>query len=80
MTHCTRPPGFEPNADGSVTIYLQHQSPGLDRKQTGCPHLMVLSHWPYFFTGRSRLFLMVVGSLARLRKHDIFNRRISWNC
>jgi hypothetical protein len=32
-----RTPGFEPNDDGSVTIYLQHESPGPDKEANWLP-------------------------------------------
>ena len=30
-------PGFEPNDDGSETIYLQHESPGADKESNWLP-------------------------------------------
>lgn len=47
-----RTPGFEPNADGSVTIYLQHKSPGPDKESNWLPApdgpfaLALRIYWP----------------------------------
>jgi len=47
-----RTPGFEPNADGSVTIYLQHESPGPDKEANWLPApdgpfaLALRIYWP----------------------------------
>ena len=32
-----RTPGFEPNENGSMTIYLQHESPGPDKEANWLP-------------------------------------------
>jgi len=32
-----RTPGFAPNEDGSVTIYMQHESPGPDKEANWLP-------------------------------------------
>ena len=47
-----RTPGFEPNADGSLTIYLQHASPGPEKEANWLPapdglfSLSLRIYWP----------------------------------
>ena len=41
-----RTPVLQVAADGSVTIYLQKDSPGPDRSPTGCPHPRATSARP----------------------------------
>jgi hypothetical protein len=47
-----RTPGFSPNEDGSVTIYLQHESPGADKEANWLPApdgpfaLALRIYWP----------------------------------
>ena len=47
-----RTPGFRPDPDGSVTIYLQHQSPGADKESNWLPApdglfaLALRIYWP----------------------------------
>jgi hypothetical protein len=47
-----RTPGFSPNKDGSVTIYLQHKSPGADKESNWLPApdgpfaLALRIYWP----------------------------------
>ena len=47
-----RTPGFEPNEDGSVTIYLQHESPGPEKEANWLPApdgpfaLALRIYWP----------------------------------
>ena len=47
-----RTPGFTPDADGSVTIYLQHESPGADKEPNWLPapdgpfSLALRNYWP----------------------------------
>ena len=49
---------MEPNlirdADGGITLYIQHESPGRTRSRTGCPHRRDRSSWCYASIGRSR--------------------------
>ncbi len=45
-------PGMKKNADGSLTLYIQKDSPGRRRKPTGCPrptapiYLVMRLYWP----------------------------------
>jgi hypothetical protein len=47
-----RTPGFTPNEDGSVTIYVQHESPGADKESNWLPApdgpftLALRNYWP----------------------------------
>ena len=47
-----RAPDTTPNADGSVTLYIQHQSPGADKESNWLPApkdkfiLMMRLYWP----------------------------------
>ena len=47
-----RTPGFKPNEDGSVTFYLQHESPGADKETNWLPapdgpfSLALRIYWP----------------------------------
>jgi hypothetical protein len=43
-------PGMKTNEDGSLTLYIQKDSPGAE-KETGCPLRMVPSIWSCAFTG-----------------------------
>ena len=50
MTELT--PGFAPNEDGSLTVYLQHESPGSEREANWLPvsdgpfALALRIYWP----------------------------------
>ena len=45
-------PSLVPDQDGGYTFYVQNQSPGQDKKPTGCPHrtgpfaLVLRLYWP----------------------------------
>ena len=47
-----RTPGFNPNKDGSVTIYLQHESPVADKESNWLPapegpfYMAMRIYWP----------------------------------
>jgi hypothetical protein len=47
-------PQLKKNDDGSLTLYIQKDSPGKARSPIGCPRLTVRSIWSCAFTGRRR--------------------------
>ena len=47
-------PQLKKNPDGSLTIYIQHDSPGKDKEATGCPRRTARCSSRCAFTGRRR--------------------------
>jgi hypothetical protein len=62
----TKSKSMKPNADGSLTIYVQHNSPGGDKETNWLPAPKDDFPCTYEFTGRRRNLWRASGSLRTL--------------
>jgi hypothetical protein len=61
-------PDLKKNADGSLTLYIQHDSPGKDKEANGCPRRKGRSGWRCASTGRKRRRWVAHGRRRRWKR------------